>query len=357
MDPLGRHLGRHDADGRLPFRSDCPICRDERLERRMPEPHLAGPRARAGLVAGLVAVSTVGGQGVAVARADPIDDAIAQVDQATSPGDALEADNGDNGDDAAGGASSDAGDGADNQPASEPQPVPAPDPQPVPAPDPQPAPAPDPQPAQVPQPVAAPRTDPQPAPDPQPAAMADSQVAPGPEPHPEPDPQPAPAPEPQTTPPPGPLPALDPQPDLTPQVVSAPETQAAPASKPPRRSRREERTSSSSPDGQPRAGAQSVPAGSPAAAAASEPASQSTAPTPARHALHGAERRSSSARSDRYTVQPGDCLWSIARRLLPPGASDAAVAAEVDRLWRLNAEEIGTGNPDLIEPGQALRLR
>jgi nucleoid-associated protein YgaU len=62
-------------------------------------------------------------------------------------------------------------------------------------------------------------------------------------------------------------------------------------------------------------------------------------------------------RTGPYTVQPGDCLWSIARRVLAAGASDAAVAAEVDRLWRLNAGAIGTGSPDLIEPGQVLRLR
>jgi nucleoid-associated protein YgaU len=64
-----------------------------------------------------------------------------------------------------------------------------------------------------------------------------------------------------------------------------------------------------------------------------------------------------SAPSVTYTVRAGDCLWSIARRILPAGASDAAVAAEVDRLWRVNTRVIATGDPDLIVPGQVLRLQ
>jgi len=58
-----------------------------------------------------------------------------------------------------------------------------------------------------------------------------------------------------------------------------------------------------------------------------------------------------------YTVQPGDCLWSIAEALLPPGAGEGRVAAEVARLWHLNAGRIGTGDPDLILVGTVLRLR
>jgi LysM domain len=57
-----------------------------------------------------------------------------------------------------------------------------------------------------------------------------------------------------------------------------------------------------------------------------------------------------------YVVQAGDSLWSIARELLGERASDAQVARLVDRLWRLNAERIGTGDPSLIRPGQRLVL-
>lgn len=65
-----------------------------------------------------------------------------------------------------------------------------------------------------------------------------------------------------------------------------------------------------------------------------------------------------SAEPASHTVEPGDCLWSIARSLLvergiePDGRSITA-------LWRaiydLNRELIGD-DPDLIHPGQALLL-
>jgi nucleoid-associated protein YgaU len=63
-----------------------------------------------------------------------------------------------------------------------------------------------------------------------------------------------------------------------------------------------------------------------------------------------------SAGAHRYTVQAGDNLWGIARRMLGPGASPARVAALVDRIWALNAARIGTGSPDLIRAGQVLSL-
>jgi LysM repeat protein len=72
-----------------------------------------------------------------------------------------------------------------------------------------------------------------------------------------------------------------------------------------------------------------------------------------------AEREgSSSLRAARtYVVQPGDSLWSIAKRLLGAGASPARIAREVDRLWSLNQERIATGDPDLLHVGTELRLR
>jgi nucleoid-associated protein YgaU len=54
-------------------------------------------------------------------------------------------------------------------------------------------------------------------------------------------------------------------------------------------------------------------------------------------------------------VRPGDSLWAIAARHLPPGAPDAAV----DRAWRLlaAANRPSLGNrPDLIFPGAVLRV-
>jgi len=57
-----------------------------------------------------------------------------------------------------------------------------------------------------------------------------------------------------------------------------------------------------------------------------------------------------------HTVRSGECLWSIAAALLPAGAGNAEIAAEVKRLWRLNASRIGTGDPSLLMVGTKLRL-
>jgi LysM domain len=58
-----------------------------------------------------------------------------------------------------------------------------------------------------------------------------------------------------------------------------------------------------------------------------------------------------------YTVQPGDSLWSIARRLVGPRASAARIGRELNRLWELNREQIGTGDPSLIYAGTVLRIQ
>lgn len=58
-----------------------------------------------------------------------------------------------------------------------------------------------------------------------------------------------------------------------------------------------------------------------------------------------------------YTVRSGDCLWSIAERLLPASAGVAEIEAEIARLWRLNAVRIATGDPNLLYAGTELRLR
>jgi hypothetical protein len=57
-----------------------------------------------------------------------------------------------------------------------------------------------------------------------------------------------------------------------------------------------------------------------------------------------------------HVVRAGECLWSIAEALLPAGARNAEIVAEVRRLWSLNAARIGTGDPSLLYTGTALRL-
>lgn len=58
-----------------------------------------------------------------------------------------------------------------------------------------------------------------------------------------------------------------------------------------------------------------------------------------------------------YVVQPGDCLTYIAEALLPAAATQTEIEDEVDRLWRLNEDRIGTGDRNVILIGAVLRLR
>lgn len=55
-------------------------------------------------------------------------------------------------------------------------------------------------------------------------------------------------------------------------------------------------------------------------------------------------------------MRPGESLWLIAEQHLDDNATDADIAEEVSRLWDLNAPQIGKGGPNLILPGQRLRL-
>jgi nucleoid-associated protein YgaU len=58
-----------------------------------------------------------------------------------------------------------------------------------------------------------------------------------------------------------------------------------------------------------------------------------------------------------HVVRRGESLWSIATDLLGAGASASAIASEVRRLWELNEQRIGTGDPNLLVVGVRLRLR
>ena len=57
-----------------------------------------------------------------------------------------------------------------------------------------------------------------------------------------------------------------------------------------------------------------------------------------------------------HVVRPGESLWSIAAAMAGRDASPAEIARIVNRLWTLNADRIGTGDPDLVMAGTTLRL-
>ena len=54
-------------------------------------------------------------------------------------------------------------------------------------------------------------------------------------------------------------------------------------------------------------------------------------------------------------VRPGDTLWDLAVRDLPPGAGDVAITRRWQEIYRANRSAIGA-DPDLIHPHPRLRL-
>ena len=77
---------------------------------------------------------------------------------------------------------------------------------------------------------------------------------------------------------------------------------------------------------------------------------------PATHHQHRPALRTTSgpAAPDTYVVRPGDSLWSIARA--HPGATGSgSVERRWRAIWQANRDLVGD-DPDLILPGQALRL-
>jgi len=65
-----------------------------------------------------------------------------------------------------------------------------------------------------------------------------------------------------------------------------------------------------------------------------------------------------SGRDTQYTVQPGDCLWRIARRHLQAGGRGVS-GTSITRFWTAiydrNRDVIGK-DPNLIRPGQVLSI-
>jgi hypothetical protein len=73
--------------------------------------------------------------------------------------------------------------------------------------------------------------------------------------------------------------------------------------------------------------------------------------------LTGPPRRAESrpGQGSEVAVRPGDSLWSLSAARLGPFASDVDIAVDWPRIYQANKDVIG-GNPDLLRPGQILRL-
>jgi nucleoid-associated protein YgaU len=318
---LSAHLTAGTAEhGRLAFHPDCPRCRAERLAGNLAADSLVSRRGQAALAAGLLAFSA--GAPTALAQAPEADQHQEATPGGKPPG--LEPDFDPGGDDtfdydtapvpggAEAGGSEDEGLG--------------------------------------------PPVETEPTTDPDARLLLDDEHAPAPS-SPAPEPMPAPTPatpsEPAT---PAPVPAEPPVAELE---------QAAPPHKQ-RQASRERKAPEGSPNThEPERGHaigtnptprpdSPAPVAEPLASrapATATPVAVASPPTTAAVSPAGGRISSQS-----YTVRAGDSLWSIARRLLGPEASAGRIAREVNRLWELNRDRIGTGNPSLIHVGTVLKL-
>jgi hypothetical protein len=328
---LNAHLTAGTADhGRLAFHPNCPRCQAERLGGSLAADSLVSRRAQAALAAGLLAFSA--GAPPALAQAPEADQQQATTTPAGGEPPGLQPDFDPGGDDTfdyetaplSGGpeAGGEQDDGVGGPVETEaPTDVEAP-PVVEDAPEP-PAPAPQeaaPAPVTEPAPAPAPATPPAPAPPlPSPAQPLAGEVE-----------QPAPRPEPRKT----------TSKRKTPtRARKARDVQRRPAI-------------GTAPTPSPQNPAPVVQAVQVPAALAPQPAPPTTAPV-----SQPAEPPATPISGSSYTARPGDSLWSIARRLLGPDASAGRIAREVNRLWRLNEDRIGTGNPSLLHVGTVLRLR
>jgi hypothetical protein len=154
-------------------------------------------------------------------------------------------------------------------------------------------------------------------------------------------------------------PVLEPAPAAEPVAVAAPPAEvpaATGAPEPaltdgpridrPERTKRETRLE--------RAVERSVVAAPPAPA----PAPEVAAPVSVRVVAGTSASGREAAPGDRFhVVQRGESLWSIAADVVGERAGVGRIAREVGRLWALNEDRIGSGDPDLLYVGTRLRLR
>jgi hypothetical protein len=377
MASLTAHLRRPDDHGRLSFHPECPICRQERLIGTLADGAIVSPRSQALLAAGVLALSSAAPTAVFAGEPEQEQEGTTAPEQITGndPSDAPEFD--------AGGQPTqlplDAGPAPEDSGAFDPtdeQTPPAQQPavnENVPAP-----------------PVQEPATD-EPAADGTAEAGTPSareqQEPPAADPVEQAAEQPPP-PAPPATESPAPTPSPDaPAAELQQTAPAAAQTDASAKA----RAREHEATSEARQQARHAAPAPPNSATAPANAPATAPApaytpttapartytsppapqpepvnvastttttSEPAAPQPAQTPPAGAHHHGAAHPANGFhTVQRGESLWSIARDLVGDGASAARIAREVNRLWELNSERIGTGEPDLIMAGTRIALR
>jgi hypothetical protein len=333
MRALSAHLRAPEDHARLPFHPDCPVCRSERLTGVLPSVGLVSLRTQAALAAGVLAFSAAAPSAVLAAETDQ------EQQGAAAPGQSGGADTTGNPDFDPGGASTDL--------PSEAPPVPQPK-----------------------APPAASNDDASPL-DQEPANDVDAPVADaGDEPSGPNAQQPA---APAT--PPIPSSAGDPEQPASstnpgPAADAPPATTAAPGS--PRtnaslRLRAHERRADTKRAAKheiararqrARASAPDVSADATASAPRSAAGVQPVQATPTPSVAVAVGDRDAAARGDdTHVARPGESLWSIARDVLGGTASTAQIAREVNRLWELNKDRIGTGDRNLLMIGTRLTLR
>jgi len=335
MASLHRHLQLQGADhDRLDFRPDCPHCQ-HRLAGTYPDARLMSRRTGAAAAAGLVAASALAPTAPALAKDDK---PVGVPDPSSPPAVVKDPHRG----------------GGDMPPLRQPRDdrgppstvprlptppkvkvhVPRPDQplrqlQPKPAPEHKPAPEP-------------PQSAPAPPPAPKPKPKAAPPAAP---------PKPtAPAPQPEA-------PSKDPSGDerqRAPRHAQAPNSSSGSDEGSGRASRGDARESDRAASAGPRKAGDSDPPGGAAAKASKAETSPGSAHS---HKADPTATSDAGASASSHRVRPGESLWLIAEQTLGGQANDAQVAAEVQRLWQLNAARIGTGDPNLVYAGQELRTR
>ncbi len=319
MASLTAHLRRPSDHGRLPFHPECPLCCSERLSGPLPADAVVGRRTQALLAAGVLALSTATPTAVLAAEPDQEQEGAVAPDQAptqVAPSAPVYDPGGDSTDvpfDTAA-----APDSAEQDPSAN----------------------------ALEQDTAASEG----------TVVADSGDGSG---SPAPDEQPAsPAQDLPSAPP-----AAEPiqqASEPAPEVPRADRQATAPPVVTQDWRQRDDEARTSKPRRNDSARTHPAPASSPpqTAPAGGVPAPSAPSTALVAHAESSSGAAKAAHRGDEvHVVARGESLWSIAGDLLGDGASVAAIAREVNRLWQLNTNRIGTGDPSLLMVGTRLALR